>query len=108
MFSDAHCAVTISLGAEYQSSNCKSNETLVEREPVTKYWDQEKSDIFVNNIDVEELSCINRALDNCSEKHGKADIDSVVYNIEHLFKKACKNPFGFELNSAQASHTSGN
>ena len=58
----------ISIGAEYQSSNCKSNETLVEREQDIKYWDQEKSEIFVNNIDVEELSCINRALDNCSEK----------------------------------------
>ena len=49
-------------------------------------------------------SCIRQLL----IKHdiGKADIDSAVYNIEHLFKKACKHSFGFELNSAQASHTS--
>ena len=108
LFSDAHCAVMISLGAEYQSSNCKSNESLVERDPVIKYWDQEKSNIFVNNIDLEELSRINRALDSCSEKQniGKADIDYVVYNIEHLFKNACKSSFGFKRNSAQVSHTS--
>ena len=51
---------------------------------------------------------MNRALDNCQQKRdiGKADIDSVVYNIEHLFKKACKISFGFEIISAQASHTS--
>ena len=63
---------------------------------------QEKSDIFVNNIDVEELSCINRALDSCSEKHniGKADIDSVAYNIEHLFKMHAK----FHLVSNAIAH----
>lgn len=96
LFSDVHCPVSLTIDIEHESEFNLPIHTKDEKIP--KLWDPDKSDVFIDNIDILQVSDIEMQLDKILDKSTvtKGDIDEVVLKIGSLFDSSCKETFGFK------------
>ena len=94
LLSDAHSPVSLTIEVSYElkESNTKCNTTLTKQ----KLWESEKSEAFVDNIDILKVSDIEMRLDHLIDSKGvqKDDIDDIVKDIGLLFNNSAKHTFG--------------
>ena len=92
LFSDVHCAVSMVLNVAYDSSS-NNNRSYLEK---TKLWDEEKKDLFVENLDGAKLDNI---LSNIRDIENSQDISQSVVNgiaesLSEVFNSSSKASFG--------------
>lgn len=109
LFSDVHCPVSLAINIRDVSvSVCEMESTHV-NEPKVKLWDENKSEIYAQNIDHAQILQINDFLDILSDKEITCDdINSVVNRIENLFISNAQKTFGLKRDKTQTSRNTCN
>ncbi|MEW8546419.1 MAG: endonuclease/exonuclease/phosphatase family protein, partial [Candidatus Thiodiazotropha sp.] len=94
LLSDAHSPVSLTLNVDYKriENNTECNTSFKKQ----KLWEPEKSETFVDNIDILKVSDIELRLDHLIENNrvDKDDIDDIVRDIGLLFNNCAKDTFG--------------
>ena len=94
LLSDAHSPVSLSIDVNYKrkESKPKCNSTFIKQ----KLWESEKSEAFVNNIDILKVSDIEMRLDHLidNKRVDGNEIDDIVRDIGLLFNTSAKDTFG--------------
>ena len=97
LYSDSHCPVSVSLNIRCPTRdksirvNTKNNAN-----EQTRLWNDEKKNVFIENIDheiVQEISSYLTYLSIYKDEINEQNIN-VVCKIENVFKNACKTSFG--------------
>ena len=97
LFSDVHTPFTLTLKKEH--SHCEfadagviPNESSTEK---VKKWEQEKSSIFQNNIDIDQLNFIISKLENVDQQNVNQNyFNTLVTDIGQVLLDSAKQTFG--------------
>lgn len=105
LYSDVHCPITLTLNVECPKETIDSEDGTSSSKP--KLWDPEKSETFINSIDIIKVSEIEMHLDIIQSKTNisKADIDDIVSDIEILFESTAHETFGSVIKKKKKSKT---
>ena len=97
MFSDVHCPVTLTLDFKLQCAN-KHNITSDTPSPQLNLWQQDKAELFVNNLNIEKLNSLNETILQCQEnKHiTQTDLYTLVENINGIIFVNAETSFGYK------------
>ena len=97
MFSDVHCPVTLTLDFKLQCAN-KHNITSETPSPQLNLWQQDKAELFVNNLNIEKLNSLNETILQCQEnKHiTQTDLDTLVENFNDIIFVNAETSFGYK------------
>lgn len=94
LLSDAHSPVSLSIDVNYERKESKSkcNSTTTKQ----KLWEPEKSEAFVDNIDILKVSDIEMRLDHLIDNKivERDEIDDIVRDIGLLFNTSARDTFG--------------
>jgi hypothetical protein len=97
LFSDVHTPFTLTLQkehshCEYADAGVIPNESSTEK---AKKWEQEKSSIFQNYIDIDKLICIISKLENVDQQNVNQNYISIlVTDIWQVLLDSAKQTFG--------------
>jgi hypothetical protein len=98
LFSDVHTPFTLTLKKEHspgEDADVIPNESSTEK---VKKWEQEKSGIFQNNIDIDKLNFIISKLENVDQQNVNQNyINTLVTDIGQLLLDSAKQTFGVKL-----------
>ena len=100
LFSDVHTPFTLTLKKEHSpgedaDAGVIPNESSTEK---VKKWEQEKSSIFQNNIDIDKLNFIISKLENVDQQNVNQNyINTLVTNIGQVLLDSAKQTFGVKL-----------
>ena len=97
-FSDVHTPFTLTLKKEHfpgEDADVIPNESSTEK---VKKWEQEKSSIFQNNIDIDKQNFIISKLENVDQQNVNQNyINTLVTDIGQLLLDSAKQTFGVKL-----------
>ena len=95
LFSDAHCPIAITLDIK-NSKPRSAKPRFAKNEPEVRLWDDEKRDLFIQNIDSEEIQNIDSILNSLSLKNdiNCNEVNTIVGLIENLFVSNAATTFG--------------
>ena len=95
LYSDAHCALSINLNVNFKNDHPKISTEAVNTVK-TKLWNTDKADQFVQNIDIDAVTIIDKKLDMLLETDeiSQSDVDCVVNDIGNIFKDSATISFG--------------
>ena len=95
LYSDAHCALSINLNVNFKNDHSKISTEAVNTVK-TKLWNTDKADQFVQNIDIDAVTIIDKKLDMLLETDeiSQSDVDCVVNDIGNIFKDSATISFG--------------
>ena len=87
LYSDAHCALSINLNVNFENDHPKIS-TEAANTVKTKLWNTDKADQFVQNIDIDAVTIIDKKLDMLLETNeiSQSDVDCVVSDTGNIFK----------------------
>ncbi|WAR28630.1 hypothetical protein MAR_014334, partial [Mya arenaria] len=92
LLSDVHCPVELKLKSKY--TNSPDTQTKANKDSTTKikYWDQEKSELFSNNIDLTKVAEMEMKLDNLGTIHNidQTSVNNITDDIAHLYTDCSK------------------
>ena len=94
LYSDAHCPIALALNIQIiDDPNCIENNPSISK---TKLWNSDKSESFINNIDILKVAEIEMHLDSIQNKNNvsKEEIDEIVLGVGTLFEATAKETFG--------------
>ena len=99
IFSDVHCPVSVSIGITDTKQPCEVKKKTTVEEKIN-LWDNEKSNIFVQNFDSKALSEIGDRLSALANKETikQEDIEFIVNDIGKLFSDTAEISFGKKKN----------
>ena len=94
LYSDAHCPIALALNIQIiDDSNFIENNPSISK---TKLWNSDKSEPFINNIDILKVAEIEMHLDSIQNKNNvsKEEIDEIVLGVGTLYEATAKETFG--------------
>lgn len=96
LFSDVHCPVSISIQANFHAKYLDKAKKNTYNGKRINLWDNEKANIFVQNIDEHALSEIEKKLSTLSTKDiiEQEDVNILVNDIGKLFGDTAELSFG--------------
>ena len=97
LFSDSHCGVTLSIKTKHQLPSQTPYHSNVKVDPKIKLWEQGKNEIFLQNINLENVASINESLEEISQQGEitESDINTIVNRIGKEFHDTCQQTFGY-------------
>ena len=104
LYSYADCPIALTLNILIiDDPNCIENNPSISK---PKLWDSDKSESFVNNIDIVKVADIELHLDSIQNKNNasKEEIDEIVLGVGTLFEATAKETFG-SINMKKNSKT---
>lgn len=105
LYSDAHCPLSLSmdiLDPKMKHWIRKQNTPTL---PKVKLWDETKKDLFVENINLQDIDDISSKLDSFRAQDCTAqDINTIISRIENIFVSNAKNTFGVKKNFRQINN----
>ena len=103
LFSDAHCAVSMVLNISHDSSSKNNSRSSVEK---TKLWDEEKRDIFINNLDDIKLNSVLSKINEIENSQGisQSDVNCIAQSLTEVFKLSSKISFGSVTHSQSSEN----
>ena len=92
--SDAHCPVALTLNTEITEDPSYPENNYSISKP--KLWNSDKSESFINNIDILKVAEIEMHLDRIQRKNNvsKGEIDNIVSEIGAWFESTAQETFG--------------
>ena len=95
LYSDAHCPVALTLNIETVDDQICSENVADIIKP--RLWNAEKSENFINNIDILKVAEIEMHLDQIKDKNNvsQEEVDTIVLEICALFESTAKETFGY-------------
>ena len=96
LYSDAHCPLSVNIKTRYANTSKTAHQPTIGTIPEVKLWDSNKSDLFIENINYDEISKINSFLDVLGTEQNVHihNINETVRRIENLFISNSKASFG--------------
>jgi hypothetical protein len=93
LYSDVHCALSISLNVNITSVN---EETVNGTKNKIKLWDRYKPEKFREKVDISKLENIENRLDHLGQNQtiNNTDINNVVDDLTSIFENTAKEAFG--------------
>ena len=94
LYSDAHCPISLTINlCPLKEDN---HEQINQNTPQTKLWDDQKRELFIENLNNDEVARISSNLDSVSSQDNinLDDINAIVNHIENLFTSNSKATFG--------------
>ena len=104
LYSDAHCPVALTLNTEIiEDPSYPENNSSMSK---SKLWKFDKSESFINNIDILKVAEIEMHLDKIQSKNNvcKEEIDNIVSEIGALFESTAQETFG-SINTKKKKNT---
>lgn len=94
LYSDVHCPITLFLNIEIPNETNHSEDEVSTSRP--KLWSPDKSECFVNNIDILKIAEIEMHLDSIQSKStvSKEEINEIVSEIGTVFESTARTTFG--------------
>lgn len=97
LYSDAHCALSLSLSVNFESyPSLKEGHNQMKK---PKLWKPDYTEIFIENFDIVRVAEIEAKLDNLLASEDKvickADVDDIITCIGTLFETCSKETFGY-------------
>ena len=96
LYSDAHCPLSVNIKTMHANTSKTTHQPPIGTIPEVKLWDSNKSDLFTENINYDEISKINSFLDVLGTEQNVHihNINETVRRIENLFISNSKASFG--------------
>ena len=96
LYSDAHCPLSVNIKTMHANTLRTTHQLPIGTIPEVKLWDSNKSDLFIENLNYDEISKINSFLDVLGTEQNVHihNINDSVKRIENVFISNSKASFG--------------
>ena len=100
LYSDAHCPLSVNIKTMHANTLRTTRQLPIGTIPEVKLWDSNKSDLFIENLNYDEISKINSFLDVLRTEQNVHihNINDAVKRIENVFISNSKASFGQKKN----------
>ena len=95
LFSDAHCPISVTIDTK-NSKMRNAKAQFRQNDPEIRLWDDEKRELFIQNLNLEEIQNIDSILSSLSLKKeiNTDEVNTIVGLIKNLFISNAETTFG--------------
>ena len=106
LYSDAHCPISLTLRAHPIKSN-EDRDVPITNKTKIRLWNPEKSNSFIENIDMSELFRIDSKLSSLITKTDlqQHELDHIILKINQVFEKCAETSFGHTKETSKTKDT---